>query len=321
MILVCPPEEGKGTVANVLPMAKRAEIIAHLVEGAGIRPTSRLTGTCKQAITALLINVGIGCERLHDRYVRDVDARDIQCDEIWSFVRKKQARVKDDDPAEWGDAWTFVAMTRASKLVLAYKVGKRDEVTTDEFISDLRSRLVTAPLLSSDGFGAYQGAVAQHFRGAVDYGIVHKNYRVGAKRGPDHRYEPPREPFITKRVGAGKPDMARVSTSHIERQNLTMRMHIRRLTRLCNGYSKKIRNHRAAMALHFAYYNFCRIHEALRVTPAIEAGIMDHVWSVEELVERALSEPVGDLPVRRELTVGGSARKLPNGGWLRLVSG
>lgn len=319
-------------MANVLPTPKRVEVVAHLVEGASVRSTSRLTGACKQAILSLLVRVGEGCDRMHDRLVRDLDIRDVQADEIWSYVQKKQARVTEADPAEWGDAYTFVAMARMCKLVLAYRVGKRDEENTSAFIADLRARLLVVPQLSTDGWQPYIPAVGDSFAGAVDYGQVVKNYTRGKRsdgQPSDHRYEPPRDPFITKRVVSGAPDAKLMSTSHIERQNLTMRMHIRRLTRLCNGFSRKLANHRAAVALHFGWYNFCRVHEALRVTPAMEARLTDHVWSVEELVTTALEEPAGPAPEPRPLRLpaprpgmaAAPARQTAGGSWLRLVSG
>jgi IS1 family transposase len=308
-------------------MAKRVEVVAHLVEGASVRATSRLTGVSKPAILSLLLRVGEGCGRIHDRLVRDVDVREIQMDEIWSYVQKKQRRVQPSDPAEWGDAWTYVALARVSKLVLAYRVGKRDDATTQAFIADMRARLVSVPQLATDGLRAYPPAIAAHFSCGVDYAIIHKDYRKGARPDGDqhdHRYEPPRQPFVTKIPTFGVPDMARASTSHVERQNMTMRMHIRRMTRLCNGFSRKVENHRAATALHFAWYNFVRVHEALRVTPAMEAGITDHVWTVEELVAVALPEPQGEPPQARPLEPrdgSGPARQTTTGRVLRLVPG
>ncbi|XXU32015.1 IS1 family transposase [Sorangium sp. So ce887] len=297
-------------------MAKRVEVVAHLVEGAGIRPTSRLTGVSQPAILSLLL--------------RDVDCRTIQVDEIWSYVQKKQSRVTDTDPAERGDAYTFVGMASASKLVISYRVGKRDEENTSAFITDLRARLVTVPQLYSDGWAPYVAAVGSSFAlaGSVDYAQVVKRYNRKVRKDDDHRYEPPREPFITKTPVFGVPDMKRASTSHIERQNLTIRMHIRRFTRLCNGFSKRLPHHKAAVALHMAFYNFCRPHEAHRVTPAMEAGLTDHVWSIEELVTAALAEASTEPPKPKalklpELPAGAPttpARALPNGrGFLRLV--
>ncbi|WP_044248262.1 transposase [Chondromyces apiculatus] len=318
-------------MANVLPMEQRVAVVAHLVEGASVRGTSRLTGVSQPAILSLLLRMGEGCARLHDRMVRDIDVRDVQADEIWSYVQKKQARVTPEDPAEWGDAYAFVAMARTCKLVISYRVGKRDEANTQAFIADLRARLVTVPLLCTDGFQPYAEAVGEHFQGAVDYGVVHKDYRKGRQHDgqpSDHRYAPPRHAFITRIPRMGSPEMSRISTSHIERQNLTMRMQIRRLTRLCNGFSKKLDNHRAAISLHMGFYNLCRVHEALRVTPAMEAGITRHVWSIQELVQAALSEPAAPPPDPRPLKLPEppegaqtpAARPLPNGrGWLRVV--
>jgi len=320
-------------MANVLPTQKRVEVVAHLVEGASVRSTSRLTGACKQAILSLLVRLGEGCDRLHDRLVRDLDIRDVQVDEIWSYVQKKQSRVTEEDPAEWGDAYTFVALARVSKVVIAYRAGKRDRDNTEAFIEDLRARLLVVPQLSSDGFQPYVPAVAANFLGAVDFAVVHKNYRRGSRPDglpEDRRYEPPRDPFVTKIVVRGAPDPKLISTSHVERQNMTMRMHIRRMTRLCNGFSRKLANHRAAVALHFAWYNFCRVHESLRVTPAMEARIAGHVWSLEELVTAALAEPAGEAPTAKPLrlpeplagVVAAPARELPGGrGFLRLVKG
>ncbi|XXX61562.1 IS1 family transposase [Sorangium sp. So ce124] len=311
-------------------MAKRVEVVSHLVEGAGIRPTTRLTDVSKPAILSLLLRVGEGCERLHNRLVRDVDCRTVQVDEIGSYVQKKQARVLPGDSPEFGEAYVFVGMASASKLVISYRVGKRDEANTAAFTKDLRARLVTIPQLYSDGWAPYVAAVGGAFAlvGSVDYAQVVKRYNRKARRDDDHRYEPPRDPFITKTPVFGVPDMQRASTLHVERQNLTIRMHIRRFTRLCNGFSKRLPHHKAAVALHMAFYNFCRPHDALRVTPAMEAGLTDHVWSVEELVSLALSEAPGEPPTPKALMLpqpppgapAAPARALPNGrGFLRLV--
>jgi len=298
-----------------------------------IRGTSRLTDVSLPTVLSTLLRMGEGCDRLHNAMVRDLDIREIECDEIWSYVQKKQARLTEKDPYEFGDAYTYLGMARTKKLILSYLVGKRDEVATQLFVADLRARLVTIPEISTDGWQSYPVAVGQSFGGSVDHAIIQKNYtRKGRSDGlrHDHRYEPPRDPFITKKVAHGAPNLDRASTSHIERANLTVRMHVRRFTRLCNGFSKKIENHRAAVSLHVAWYNFVRVHETLRVTPAMEAGITDHVWSVEELVTRALAAepcaapepkklvPAAQLPNEKPVT----AKELPNGrGWLRVVQG
>jgi len=327
-------EKGKGSV-RVLSLAKRAEVIGHLCEGAGIRPTSRLTGTCKQAILALLLKVGAGCDRLHDRLVRDLSIRDIQMDEIWSYVQKKQARVKPEDDPTWGDAYTWLAIARSQKVIVSYRVGKRDDANAQAFVRDLRARLVTVPMICSDGFASYASAVGAHFE-AVDFAQVVKNYSRSPKRvrdgqASDHRYEPPRDPFIKRTPVYGAPDMTKCSTSHVERLNLDVRMSTRRLTRLCNGFSRKLTHHTAAISLFVAHHNFVRIHGALRVTPAMEAGITDHAWSTDELVERALAHAGEDAapPVKKPLAMPEVApdeapapvRALPNGrGFLRLVA-
>lgn len=329
----CPPENGKGFMFS-LPFEARVAVVSHLVEGNSVRATERLTGVTKKTILRMLADIGAGCDRLHDRIVRDLNITNIQIDEIWSYVQKKQARVTEEDDPTRGDAYTYFALARGAKLVIAYRVGKRDQATTDLFIADLRARLLTVPTMSTDGFAAYPIAIGQSFE-AVDYSVVQKNYsrsprRVRDGQPSDHRYEPPRDPFITRTPVYGAPNMSQCSTSHVERANLTMRMQIRRFTRLCNGFSKKIENHVHAVALHFAYYNFCRIHESIRVTPAMEAGLTDHVWSVAELVRTALAEVPAEKPVKKPLALpkveaeatAAPSRELPGGrGFLRLVSG
>ncbi|MDC0742604.1 IS1 family transposase [Polyangium mundeleinium] len=319
-------------MANVLPIEKRVDVVRHLVEGASVRSTSRLTDVSLPTVLSTLLRMGDGCDHLHNLLVRDLDIREIELDEIWSYVQKKQARVTAEDPAEFGDAYAYLAMSRTKKLMIAYRVGKRDEANTRAFVADLRARLVTIPEISTDGWQSYPVAVGQSFGGAVDHAVIQKDYsKKGRREGPaDHRYEPPRDPFITKKTAHGAPNLDRASTSHVERANLTVRMHVRRFTRLCNGFSKKIENHRAAVSLHVAWYNFCRVHESLRVTPAMEAGITDHVWSVQELVERALAAEPCAPPEPKKLAPPASApgekpsaaRELPNGkGWLRALPG
>lgn len=279
---------------NVLSFAKRVDIASHLVDGCSVNATSRLLKVHKQTILDFLVLLGESCARLHDRIVRGVVTTDVEMDEIWSFVWKKQHRCGPNDPSEWGDNYTFVGLARATRLVISYLTGPRDGQTAFVFAHDLKKRVVTAPgrvHFSSDGFQPYIPAMRAAFGLRVDYGQVVKQY--SAKQRDDHRYEPPRDAdFIRKTPIFGVPRFERMSTSLVERQNLTIRMHVRRLTRLCNGFSKKRRNHGAALALHFAWYNFCRIHESLRVTPAMAAGLTDHVWDVEELVTRALAEPM-----------------------------
>jgi len=258
-------------VSNVLSFARRVDIAAHLVDGTSISATSRLLKVHSNVVTS-----------------------DVEMDEIGSFVWKKQHRLKPGDPNEWGDNYTFVGLVRASRLVISYLTGPRDGTSAFVFAYDLKKRVVTSPgrvHFSSDGFQPYIHAMRAAFGLRVDYGQVVKQY--GAKQRDDHRYEPLRTTdFIHKTPILGVPRFERMSTSLVERQNLTIRMHVRRPTRLCNGFSKKRRNHGAALSLHFAWYNWCRIHESLRVTPAMEAGLTDHVWTVEELVVAARAEPI-----------------------------
>lgn len=304
-------------MANVLPFKTRCDIAAHLVDGTSINATSRLVKVTKKAILRFLLLLGEGCARLHDRLVRNVHASDIEADEIWSFVHKKQHRCGPNDPSEWGDNYTFVGMVRASKLVVSYLTGPRDGTSAFHFAYDLKKRLVTTPgrvQFSTDGFQPYIPAFRAAFGLRIDYGQVVKQY--SQKQKDDHRYEPPRDTdFIRKTVILGCPSFSRMSTSGVERQNLTMRMSIRRLTRLTNAFSKKRRNLGAAIALHFMYYNFCRIHESLRSTPAMASGVEGdraHLWEIEELVERALAEPEPPpAPLARRVARAGAARALP----------
>jgi IS1 family transposase len=319
-------------VANVLPWGTRARIAGALTEGNSIRATSRLTGAGKNAVMDFGLRVGEGCALLHDRLVRGVSSYMLECDERWSFIAKKEARVEPGkDPAEWGDVYTFVALDAVTKLVIAYYVGKRDQDGADAFIGDLRARLTVVPMVATDGFAPYIQAIRTWFLGSVDYGAVVKNYRTGSKRGPDHRYEPPRDPFITKTPIFGAPDMDRINTSHVERNNLTMRHVVGRTRRLCLAFSKTLRGHRAAEALGFMAYNFARQNIALDgQTPAMACGLADHPWTIGELMDAALSAEPCEMarPVRLELSperagrATGAARELPNGrGWLRVVDG
>ncbi|XXU99598.1 transposase [Sorangium sp. So ce1153] len=254
--------------------------------------------------------------------VRDLRCSAIQVDEIWSYVGKKQARVNENDPPGTGEAYTFVALDVNSRLAISVYVGKRDEASTQAFIKDLRSRLVVMPAMTSDGFAPYVSAIGANFGASIDYAQCKKNYTQQGRRD-DHRYEPPRDPFITKKVIYGAPDLEKASTSYVERQNLTMRHQIGRIRRLCLAFSKKIENHKAAVALAYCHYNFCHVVKTLRVTPAMQAGITDHIWSLDEFMEAILNEPEGGKPTPKPLAVRqpeGPARELPGGrGWLRLV--
>jgi IS1 family transposase len=237
-----------------------------------------MTGVSRDTIGRLLLKLGEGCKRLHNKLVRGVEAGAVEMDELWTFVHKKERRVAPGEPEEWGDNYVYVAIARHSKLVIAWAVGKRDQATTDAFMRDVRGRVRGIVDLSSDAFSCYEPAIAASFRGAANHGIVTKNYSRSPRRpdGPrreDHRYEPPRNSFITKRAGCGAPDLDKASTSLIERHNWTTRGGLRRMTRLSNGFSHKKAALDAAVSLWYAFYNFCRWHETIRCSPAMQAGV------------------------------------------------
>jgi IS1 family transposase len=270
---------------NRLSLARRAQVIHCLVEGNSIRSTERMTDTHRDTIMRLMVEVGTGCAALHNEQMRNLDCRRIQCDEIWSYVGKKQMHLaRGDDRRRLGDQWTFVAIDADTKLVPAYHVGKRTREHAVAFMTDLSERLSNRVQISSDALHSYVDAVERAFGADVDYGQIVKFYDA-EPIGPG-RYAPPRVTGAERTVIAGNPDQAHISTSHVERQNLTMRMSMRRFTRLTNAFSKKLENLQAAVALHFAHYNLVRLHKTLRVTPAIAAGVADRLWSIEELVDR-----------------------------------
>ena len=278
-------------MANVLPRDKQVTIIGALAEASSMMAVSRMTGVHGDTISRLAVRVGKGCAALMDAKMRNLTCKFLQLDEIWGFIGKKEKHVSFDDDPTLGDVWTFCAIDSETKLVPAYKVGKRNLVTANAFLADIASRLNenSRPQISTDGLRAYVEAVENAFGMNADYGMIMKSY------GPDHgehhqerRYSAPDVVSIERRVVSGHPDMDLVSTSHIERLNGTTRLHMRRLTRLTYAFSKKLENFEAAVALHFAYYNFVRRHKSLRMTPAMYAGIERDFWSVEDLIEAAL---------------------------------
>lgn len=274
---------------NRLNLDRRTQIVSALVEGNSIRSTERMTGVHRDTIMRLLVEVGTGCADLMDEKMRELPCRRVQVDEIWSYVGKKQRQLKaEDDRTRVGDQWTFVAIDAETKLVPSYLVGKRTSVCANVFMRDLSMRLANRVQLSSDAMDAYADAVERAFGAEVDYGQAVKFYEA-EPTGPG-RYSPPKVVDIERSVVVGSPLQAHISTSIIERQNLTMRMSMRRFTRLTNGFSKKIENMKAAVSLHFAHYNFVRQHKSLRMTPAMAAGVEKSLWTVEELVERTTGQ-------------------------------
>jgi IS1 family transposase len=269
---------------NKLSTEDRVRIVAALVEGNSIRATCRMTGAAKNTVVKLLADLGRACAAYHDRHVRGLRSKRIQCDEIWSFCYAKQKNVPErfQGLPGYGDMWTWTALDPDSKLIAGYLIGSRDAGTGFEFMQDLAGRLENRVQLTTDGHKAYLEAVEGAFGSHIDYAMLIKLY--GSDPEGEKRYSPAE--CIGTRVetiqGAPKPE--HISTSFVERQNLTMRMGMRRFTRLTNGFSKKAENLAHAIALHFMFYNFCRVHQTLRVTPAMEAGLSDHVWTLAELV-------------------------------------
>ena len=270
---------------NKLSMKERVQIIAALVEGNSIRATCRMTGAAKGTVLKLLVDLGKACAKYQDEKLRGLSCKQIQCDEIWSFCYAKEKNVPEEMKGKlgFGDVWTWTAIDADSKLIVSYLVGDRSAVYARKFIDDLASRLAHRVQLTTDGHKAYLSAVEGAFGADVDYAMLDKIYNA-PPRERQARYSPAERCGTRKIKVKGNPDITKVSTSYVERQNLTMRMSMRRMTRLTNAFSKKIENQAHAVALHFMHYNFCRVHQTLRVTPAMEAGIADHAWTIEEVV-------------------------------------
>ena len=269
-----------------VPIEKAVLALQLLIEGTSIRSTETITGLHRDTILRLLVVAGERCEKLLGRKIRNVPVKDVQCDEIWGYIFKKEGHKTTEEVATdntIGDVYTFVAIERYTKLVLNFALGRGDQPTTDAFIEGLRA--ATAPKrfqLTTDGFGPYVLAIDATLDDRADYGMLVKQYNED--RSEEKRYSPAHCVGCKRRAVIDNPDPKYISTSHVERQNLTMRMQIRRLTRLTNAFSKKWENLWAALCLHFAYYNFRRVHTKLRVTPAMESKLTDHVWTIEELL-------------------------------------
>lgn len=270
---------------NKLPLQTRCQILAMLVEGSSLRSISRITGVSINTVTKLMVDAGNVCAAFHEETVHGVQAKRVQCDEIWSFCYAKAKNVEKAKaaPEEAGDVWTWTAIDSDSKLIISYLVGGRDAGYANEFMDDVASRLATRVQLTTDGHAAYLDAVAGAFEDDVDFAQLVKLYGEPAGKKHERRYSPAECCGIKKRVVKGNPDPKKISTSHVERQNLTMRMSMRRFTRLTNAFSKKIDNHIHSLSLYFVYYNFIRIHKSLKVTPAMEAGLIDKLMGFEDI--------------------------------------
>jgi IS1 family transposase len=257
-----------------------------LVEGNSLRSTSRITGLDVNTLMRVLVLAGERCASLMDTRIQNLRPTHMQVDEIWTYVAKKARKARHEESREIGDQWIFVGMDADTKLVSSFRVGKRSWETTSDFMGDMYKRIADGhrTQLTTDGFHFYKQAVADQFGTDVDFAQLVKLYGDYGQHDANARYSPSPIIEVISKVRQGDPDPEHISTSFVERQNLTMRMSIRRLTRLTNAFSKKLANLKAAVALHFAYYNFCRVHKTLRVTPAMEAGLTDHVWTIAELI-------------------------------------
>jgi IS1 family transposase len=268
---------------NCLDTETRARVVNCLIEGCSIRATVRMTGVAKNTVVKLLADLGCACAAYHNRNVRNLKVRRLQCDEIWCFVGAKAKNVTVEKKQEgWGDVWTWVGIDADTKLVVSYLVGGRDGGWAHDFMEDCAKRIRNRVQITTDGHRAYLEAVEDAFGADIDYAMLQKIY--GAPSDEEtRRYSPAKCIGCDMKVVSGNPDPKHVSTSFVERQNLTMRMQMRRFTRLTNAHSKKVDNHRHMIALHYMHYNYCRPHATLRCTPAMEARISDHIWTIEEL--------------------------------------
>ena len=279
--------ERLGTILgmNNLQVERQIQVISALVEGNSIRATVRMTGVAKDTVTKLLARIGQACAEFQDKTLRNLPCKKIQCDEIWSFCYAKEKNVPQELRGKfgYGDVWTWTALCADTKIVPCWRVGDRDAWNAQHFMYDLASRLSNRVQLTTDGHRVYLEAVGLAFGTEIDYAMLVKLYG-NEPRTKEARYSPAVCIGAIPTIINGKPKPRHISTSFVERQNLTMRMQMRRFTRLTNAFSKKLENHQHAVALHFMHYNFCRIHQTLRITPAMAAGVSDHVWDISEIV-------------------------------------
>lgn len=278
-------------VMNKLSLEKQTQVIRTLVEGNSIRATCRITGTAKGTVTRLFVSVGTACTRYQDAHLQNLQSKNLQCDEIWSFCYAKQKNVPEEKQGRfgYGDVWTWIAIDADTKLVPCWLVGLRDAGYAFEFMRNLRSRLANRVQLTTDGHRVYFNAVEDAFGSDIDYAMLVKLY--GQEPESEKRYSPAKCTGTNSRIVTGHPDISKISTSFVERQNLTMRMSMRRFTRLTNAFSKKIENLEHTVALHFMYYNFARPHKTLANpyprTPAMASGVTNRIWTIEDIVKLA----------------------------------
>ena len=270
------------SIMNRLDTRRRAQVVAALVEGNSLRGTARMSGVARMTVEKLLRDLGVACARYQDEHLQNLRCKRIQCDEIWSFVGAKQKNVRPEKAEEWGDVWTWVALDADSKLVPSWLIGPRDLGSAYTFMHDLSDRLSHRVQLTTDGHRPYLEAVESAFGTEIDYAMLVKIY--GKDRESETRYSPATCKGAVPKSVAGDPNPKHVSTSYVERQNLTMRMSMRRFARLTNAFSRKLEMHAHSVALHFMHHNFVKIHSTLRTTPAQAAGVTDRLWEIEDLV-------------------------------------
>jgi IS1 family transposase len=290
---------------NILPRDKQIEVISALTEGLGIRATARVTGVNRETVGKLALQVGRGCAEMHDRMMVGLRVNRIECDELWSYVGHKRNPQKGParpSPVK-GDQYTYIALGASSRAIIGYLTGKRTTEATDQFIQDLRQRVIGVPEISTDGLHFYKPAIRDAFGPRATHGVINKTYSVTHLNVTEasRRYSPAAIVAVERQAVMGEPE--HISTSYVERQNLTLRMASKRFARLSNGFSKRLECHLAAVALHVAFYNLCRVHESLRSTPAMALGIADRVWTIGDLLDAALTAvpplPAPTAPDRR----------------------
>ena len=290
---------------NVLSREKQIEVVSALTEGLGVRATARITGVNRETVGKIALQVGRGCAELHDRMMVGLRVNRIECDELWSYVGHKRnpQHGRPSLSPEKGDQYTYIALGASSRAIIAYRTGKRDGDTTDEFIQDLRQRVIGAPEITTDGYHPYKSSIRDAFGKRATHGVINKTYSVTHLNVTEasRRYSPAAVVAVERQVVSGEPEQ--ISTSYVERQNLTLRMGSKRFARLSNGFSKRLECHLAAVALHVSFYNLCRVHETLRSTPAMALGIADRVWTIGDLLDAALAaeppKPTPTAPDRR----------------------
>ena len=319
---------------NVLSLERRAAVVSHLTDCGSVRATSRQTGVHKTTILSLILKLGEGCRRLHNKLVRGLHVGRVEADEMHAYIHTREQNLGRDAAPEHGETWLYLAVASTSKLILSYHVGDaRDEANCDAFIRDLRGRLATIPLLNTDGLSAYEGPVARWFGvqggpgGGVDYAQLVKNFSGKRGKRDYDRYAPATgKALTTKRAVYGDPDLGSCSTSFVERTNLSVRNYLKRFARRGTGSSKTLRHHAAMVSIFAFWFNFCRVHETLRCTPAMESGLASRVWSVEDLVEAALAAEPCEAPSPEPLKPRGDAKRATEkqtstGARLRVIDG